>query len=107
LIFDGEAFDVSQRDGVKSAVSTSLQYVKQETIDPAKRLGGLLAWGLIASILTAFGFVLVALGLLRLLQDETGSAFQGHLNWLPYLITLVVVVVVLAVTLKRIGKRGR
>ncbi|WP_298335362.1 phage holin family protein [Ferrimicrobium sp.] len=98
---------MSQRDDLKSAVSTSLQYVKQETIDPAKRLGGLLVWGVIASILTAFGFVLVALGLLRLLQDETGTTFQGHLDWLPYLITLVVVVVVLALTLKRIGKRGK
>ncbi|MCL5972845.1 MAG: phage holin family protein [Ferrimicrobium sp.] len=97
---------MSQRDDLKSAVSMSLSYVKQETIDPVKRLGGLLLWGVVASVLTAFGFVLVALGLLRLLQDETGSAFHGHLNWLPYLITLVVVGIVLAVTFKRIGKRG-
>jgi hypothetical protein len=107
LFFGGEAFGVSQRDDLKSAVSTSLSYVKQETVDPAKRLGGLLVWGIVASVLTAFGFVLVALGLLRVLQDETGSTFHGHLNWLPYLITLVVVGVVLGITLARIGKRGR
>jgi hypothetical protein len=104
---DGEVVGVGHRDDVKSAFSTSLRYVKQETVDPAKRLGGLLLWGIVGSVLTAFGFVLVALGLLRLLQDETGSTFRGHLDWLPYLITLVVVTAVLAITLTRIGKRRK
>jgi hypothetical protein len=103
---------VSQRDDLRSALSLSVRYVKQETLDPAKRLGGMLLWGLVGSVTTAFGVILVALGVLRLLQDETGSTFTGHLDWLPYLITLVVVGAAIALAVSRIGgsasrKRGR
>jgi hypothetical protein len=103
---------VSQRDDLRSALSLSLRYVKQETLDPAKRLGGMVLWGLVGAITTAFGTILVALGVLRLLQDETGTIFSGHLDWLPYLITLVVVAAAIAVAITRIGgkasrKRGR
>jgi len=103
---------VSQRDDLRSALSLSIRYVKQETLDPAKRLGGLVLWGVVGAITTAFGMILVALGVLRLLQDETGSTFAGHLDWLPYLITLVVVAAAIGLALSRIGgkrsgKRGR
>jgi hypothetical protein len=38
------------------------------------------------------GVSLLLLGLLRLLQTETGTSFTGNLTWVPYLITLVVAV---------------
>lgn len=103
---------MSQRDDLRSALSLSLRYVKQETLDPAKRLGGMVLWGMVGAVATAFGTILVALGVLRLLQDETGTAFAGHLDWLPYLITLVVVAAAIAAAMTRIGgkasgKRGR
>lgn len=103
---------MSQRDDLRSALSLSVRYVKQETLDPAKRVGGLLLWGLVAAIATAFGAILVALGVLRLLQDETGTTFAGHLDWLPYLITLAIVALGIGIAISRIGsgtsgKRGK
>ncbi len=96
---------MSQREDLKGAISLSLQYLKQETVEPLRSLVGMVVWGVISAIVTAFGVILVALGLLRLLQSETGSSFQGHLNWLPYLITLVIVGIALVGVVSRIGKR--
>ena len=39
--------------------------------------------------------MLLLLGVLRVLQTETGTVFEGSLSWLPYLITAVFGLVVL------------
>jgi hypothetical protein len=78
-------------------------YVRQETIDPVKDLGRFLAYGLGAVILGGLGLVLLMLGGLRLLQAETGSAFTGHLSFIPYLCPFVVCLVVAGIAVKRIG----
>ncbi len=65
-------------------------YFKQETIDPIKGLGRFVGFGLAGSLGVGLGGVLLILGLLRLLQTETGDAFDGNLTVIPYLITLVV-----------------
>ena len=72
-----------------------VDYAKQETIDPLKTLGRYLGYGLAGSCLIALGGVFVSVGLLRLLQTETGSAFDGGWSFVPYLLVLVVAVVVL------------
>jgi lysylphosphatidylglycerol synthetase-like protein (DUF2156 family) len=64
-------------------------YVKQETLEPIKGVGRYVAFGLAGSLVLATGLVLLFLGALRLLQDETGTTFTGNLSWLPYLITLL------------------
>ncbi|MGH9281021.1 MAG: hypothetical protein ACRD12_23405 [Acidimicrobiales bacterium] len=64
-------------------------YVKQETIEPIKGLGRYVGLGLAGSGLLGLGLITVFLGLLRLLQTETGSAFDGNWSWVPYVITLV------------------
>ena len=66
-----------------------IAYVKQETIDPIKGLGRYVAFGLAGSVLLGIGLIVLFLGLLRLLQTETGSAFTGNLSFLPYVITLI------------------
>src|SRR5438132_12193874 len=53
-------------------------YAKQETIEPLKGIGRAVGWGLAGSVFVGFGVVLLALGSLRALQDET-TAFDG--NW--------------------------
>lgn len=79
------------RSKSKSQVSELLEllisYLKQETIGPISRLGRYILFGMAGSILVSFGIVLLVVGLLRLLQDETGSTFTGDLSWLPYVIS--------------------
>jgi hypothetical protein len=65
-----------------------IAYVKQETLEPIKGIGRFVGFGLAGSALVGLGLVVLFLGVLRLLQDETGDAFAGHLSFLPYLITL-------------------
>lgn len=63
-------------------------YVKQETLEPIKGLGRFVGFGLAGSALVGLGLVTLFLGVLRLLQAETGATFRGHLKFVPYLITL-------------------
>ncbi len=83
-----------------------IAYVKQETWGPISRLGRYVLFGLAGSFLIATGVVFLIVGFLRLLQTETGSAFSGHLSWLPYIFSalfglIVVAVAVLGVVKKR------
>jgi hypothetical protein len=64
------------------------RYVVQETLGPLKGLGRVLLFGVLGGFLLAIGLVILVLAVLRLLQDETGSTFQGHLSWLPYMCAL-------------------
>jgi len=65
-------------------------YAKQETLDPVKNLGRWVGFGLGGALLGSLGAVLLLLGGLRLLQTETGEAFDGNLTFIPYLLVLVV-----------------
>jgi hypothetical protein len=67
-----------------------LGYAKQETIDPVKNLGRWVGFGLGGALLGSLGAVLLLLGGLRLLQTETGEAFDGNLTFIPYVIVLIV-----------------
>jgi predicted cobalt transporter CbtA len=90
-----EAEDRSRGHADRRAVSASgndlvqmiIDYVKQETLDPVKGLARFVLAGVGGSMAIAVGLVVLLVALLRLLQTETGSTFQGHLSWLPYLIT--------------------
>jgi hypothetical protein len=67
-------------------------YAKQETVDPIRNLGRFVGYGLAGALLGSVGMVLLLLGGLRLLQTETGSAFEGD-GWrscVPYAVVLVV-----------------
>lgn len=74
----------------------TVDYAKQEIRDPLKGLGTYVVWGTIAMLLVGIGSVLVALGGLRALQTETGTAFAGNWSWAPYGIVLIGALVVLA-----------
>ncbi len=72
-------------------------YAKQETVDPLRRLGRFVAFGLAGAVLLGLGGVFLVVGVLRLLQEETGSAFDGNWSFVPYLITLAFAGVVVGV----------
>jgi hypothetical protein len=63
-------------------------YFKQETTEPLKSLGRVVAFGIAGSVLIGAGVVFVAIGGLRLLQDET-DVFHGNWSFVPYLIIIL------------------
>ena len=82
-------------------------YAKQETLDPVKNLGRFLGFGLGGALLGSLGAVLLLLGGLRLLQTETGEAFDGNLTFIPYLLVLVLSGAIVAGALKAVTRGQR
>jgi hypothetical protein len=80
-------------------------YFRQETIAPLKSLGRYIAFGVGGALLLGVGVVLLAVGVLRLLQTETGSTFHGDWSWVPYLIAFVTLIAGGAITWKARGSR--
>ncbi len=85
----------------------TVDYAKQETIDPVKGLGQYLLFGLIGSILLGLGLVLWVVAILRALQNETGTALTGNLSWVPYLVTILFCALVGYAAFVAIGKDKR
>ena len=61
------------------AFQLTVDYVKQETVEPLKGLGRFLYMGIAGSFFLAFGLLLILLGVLRLLQTETGDDVDRRL----------------------------
>lgn len=89
----------SSRGGVTSDLSGLIAlvkaYVLQETVGPLKRAAKALLLGGAGAVLIGVAAVLSLVALLRALEEETGSAFAGQWNWVPYLLTVVAGVVFL------------
>ncbi len=75
---------------IRDIATLVVGYVKQETIEPVRGLGRFLAFGAAGVLVGGIGLFLLVLGGIRLLQEETGAAFRGHLSFVPYVIALVV-----------------
>ncbi len=97
--------DTSPSQQVGELFELTKAYAKQETVDPIKGLGKFVGFGLAAALLGAMSIGLLIVGVLRLLQTETGDSLTGNLTWVPYLITLVVTVVVIAIVASRIKQK--
>jgi ABC-type multidrug transport system permease subunit len=82
-------------------------YAKQETIEPLKGLGKYLKFGLPGAILMGTGLFLVCLSVLRALQTQTGDHLTGSLSWVPYFVTVIVLVVAIVVLVRLPGKKKR
>jgi hypothetical protein len=80
-------------------------YVRQETVTPLKSLGRYTLFGLAGALLLGLGVVLLGVGVLRLLQTETGSTFRGDWSWAPYGIVFAVLLIGGAITWKARGVR--
>lgn len=97
-----EAFKGEQGQ-IRETIDLIFKYLKQETLTPLKSILKFALFGLSGAIFLGAGAILVLLGILRLLQSETGSSFTGNLTWLPYLITLGIAAIVAFVAI-RVGK---
>ena len=79
-------------------------YARQETVEPLKGIGRYAGFGIASAFLSGFGAIFIALGLLRLIQDETGVHLTGNWSWVPY-IAIVVASLVVALLAWLIGTR--
>lgn len=79
-------------------------YAVQETLGPLKGAGRWLGFGVAGAVCLSAGLVLVALGLLRFVQTQWTSVFDGAWSFVPYLIVVAVVVAVTAFALSRVSK---
>lgn len=96
----------SPQEHLSEIFELTKSYALQETVDPLKGLLKFVGFGLGAAVLGGTGVILILIGVLRVLQNETGEHLTGSLTWVPYLITLVVAAVciliaVLAITRKK------
>jgi len=82
-------------------------YVRQETVVPLKSLGRYLGFGIAGAFLLGIGALLLGVGLLRVLQEETGDTFAGDYSFAPYLITFVALIVGGALTWAARGRTRR
>ena len=80
-------------------------YGRQQLVEPLKGAGRFVAWGLAGGVLVGTGLLLLAIGLLRALQTQTGSHLDGNWSWAPYLVVLVASAAVLGLLASRMGKR--
>jgi hypothetical protein len=102
----GRSGPQSGAGGVGDVIDLVKAYARQETVDPLKSLGRFVGFGLAGALLLGIGGILLLLALLRLLQNETGTALTGNLSWLPYVIVLVVCGLVAALSVSRIRAGG-
>ena len=88
------------------AINLVKEYARQETLGPLRGAGRWMAFGAAGSVLLGFGSALLVLGVLRVLQVDTGDTFRGRwMSLLPYLIALVVAAIVIGLAVSRIGKK--
>lgn len=90
----GEAKRADPREEGAELIDILRRYLIQETVTPLKTVGRTLLFGSAAAVLLGIGAVLLLLGVLRILQTETGSAFAGTWSWVPYPITAILGLVV-------------
>jgi hypothetical protein len=81
--------DASRPEGTspQELIALMRSYLVQETVGPLRRLLKSLALGVGGAAAFGVGGIIVLVGLLRLLQTETGGAFFGNWSFAPYLIT--------------------
>lgn len=89
----GELFDLTKA------------YAIQETVEPIKGLGKFIGLGVGAAVVGAISIVLLLVGILRLLQRETAPHFTGKLSWIPYLITMFIALIVVAIAVAAISRK--
>jgi uncharacterized membrane protein YidH (DUF202 family) len=90
----------------KELVDLVVGYAKQETIDPLKRLGKSVAFGVVGAVLVGTGTLFLALSALRAMQTETDT-FEDNLSWAPYFMVFVLLVVAAVVSWVTLGPGGK
>ena len=77
------------QETIKELRALVVAYAQQETIEPLKGLGRYAGYGLGGALFTGLGAVFIAIGLLRLIEDEGGVHLTGNWSWVPYAAVMV------------------
>jgi hypothetical protein len=99
---------VSRSDpgSVGQVVDLVKEYATQETLGPIRGARRWLAAGAGGAVLLGTGYVLLVLGLLRMLQNEFGETFSGSwMTMVPYFIALVASLAIIGLAAWRISKK--
>jgi hypothetical protein len=89
----GRNAEKSTADVIQDIWQLTKDYARQETVDPLKALGKFVGVGLAGSVVLGLGLMFLALSLLRALQTETDGRLDGYLSVVPYIVTLVFVLI--------------
>jgi Putative Actinobacterial Holin-X, holin superfamily III len=81
------------QDTIRELKDLVVAYVKQETVDPLKGIGRYLGYGVGGASLLGFGVFFLSMGVLRVLQTETGDTFEDWRTFLPYLIVVALLLI--------------
>lgn len=101
---------VDPRDAVGQVTRMVRQYVVQETLGPLRNIGRRLGLGLAGALLSGLGLILFLIGVLRLLQTETGSVFAGNYSFAPFMLTALVALCaggIMGYGFSRVARRSR
>jgi hypothetical protein len=97
-------------EGAQEIQQLLVAYAKQETIDPLRQLGRYLGFGLAGALMVFLGAFFLGLGVLRLTQSVDALGGSSWASTVPYLATiaaLVVIVAILALSMRRAKSRVR
>jgi hypothetical protein len=84
------------QDTIRELRALVVAYTQQETVEPLKGLGRYAGYGLGGALFSGLGAVFIAIGLLRLIEDEGGVHFTGNWSWVPYAAVMVLSVIAAA-----------
>jgi len=96
---------MAEKNGIADQLELIKAYARQQTLDPLKGSGRWVGMGLLGSVLLVLGGVSMTVALLRVLQEETGTNFTGNLSWVPYLLTMTVLITLMVLLGLRIRKK--
>lgn len=94
-------------EGAQEVQQLLVSYAKQETVEPLKTLGRYFGFGIGGSLLIALGTFFVGLGVLRVTQTVEQFTGSSWASTLPYVITLVVLVLFLGLISLALGRAKR
>lgn len=97
--------DSSPQQALGELFELTKAYAKQEAVDPVKGLGKFIALGIASALTGAVSIGLLVVGVLRLLQTETGVHLTGKLSWVPYLGTLIIASAIAAIAISAISSK--
>lgn len=98
----------SPLEGAQEIQGMLVNYAKQETVEPLKRLGRYLGLGLAGSLFMFLGVLFVGLGALRFAQSIDQFEGTSWMSTIPYVIAAVVLIAAMGLiylSLSRAKKR--
>ena len=81
----------------RELVDLVIAYAKQETLEPLKGLGKNALLGLGGAVSLGIGGMFCSIGALRAMQSETDFFERHNLTWLPYFLTVVILLLLSAI----------